>query len=1170
MKWIFPLTIALLALPGCLANEADTASSGRFAIDVDLPAEMIYDFALVMDLPVGVHYRPESLLVNGESRTVAESARGANDGTDQTAISWAIDRIDNIQDQDLRLEFDLLAADISQNRAGTIIAPCRTALRWRDEEGVIHAVSGKSDEIMIVEPDLVLERQVNSAGSCGTVSLSIYHSEDSTSSAYEAELVESPGPGLAYVPGSMKVLSGPGAEMSASGSGILKWAFAEVNPSWTKWQKIEVQYLFQPSAAGNAVDSTTEPDHSCAALTFSSTPETSPGRIYSRSACSAEPALLREANLSISLEAERDCVPPGELVNYTVRYECAAANASDIVVEEHCDPLLSFVSASPEPDSGSQDRWTLGSLFPGEAGLIKITAKVNQSSLIGQELENRVEIASAGIVEAQASCTVSVCSPVSLLLVQEASSDLLGPGGSFNYTLTISNRGTEVAGNVSIEDLLDDRLIFDPQSGPSPEPSAIWQDAGGFHLCWDAESLDAEELKPGESRQVSLEVSLPSSEASEELITNLCSFSSDQASGEAEPLETFVVRSIFVRKKADRVSSSRGGLINYTIFYGNEGLLPVTGAVLIDVLPEDAEYLGADPSPSLVQGRLLVWDLGTLGPGAQGSIDLRARIKEQPEMVYREEKRISGLGIVSSSQKLSTSRDPPVVVNYANITALCNESEVKDSSTAEVILEDAAGTELQAAEHGSGRIKREQTLDFHSGLGLIAVEDRLSASYSPADEAVASLGQPWGWRLSAENRFRDEGLHESGQYLRQMEVERSLLMDRNQTTYFCQDRISGGKMEWEFSSARGGATRIYQSYAGDVSGNRFLDSYGRGMKYGRESSGQGFSSWEEEISGSADGRISSLGHGSGSFSFYEAGSNEPSLFENMTLDHSAFNQSLGSLAASYSSKWSHALAVQDAARSREMGVDVRYADFLRHESMADSSTLSWSGSFAGQGSIESSVSDSSLPQHVELDQSFRGQYRMDLAMSLHDIPRFLGPHLNVSKRGCWVDGRTIRFRINVTNNGNRTLAPVEVVDLMPEGLTLLNSTLRPKVEGHNLSWSWLSLPIGRTYTIDLYARWDGLYELSANQVVARGQHEGRWIEARASCPTGIFRLPLNDDPSGQKEAAGYVGGGWSPPACLQAGSNLSPCLEMYYQDDHLNTETGWPLCSCTSASDVPL
>jgi uncharacterized repeat protein (TIGR01451 family) len=195
-----------------------------------------------------------------------------------------------------------------------------------------------------------------------------------------------------------------------------------------------------------------------------------------------------------------------------------------------------------------------------------------------------------------------------------------------------------------------------------------------------------------------------------------------------------------------------------------------------------------------------------------------------------------------------------------------------------------------------------------------------------------------------------------------------------------------------------------------------------------------------------------------------------------------------------------------------------------------------------------------------------GQYQMDVALGVHDIPRFLGPHLSVSKRACWGDEKTIRFRINVTNNGNRTLAPVEVIDMLPEGLSLQNSTLRPKVDGRNLSWSWLSLPVGRTYTIELYARWDGQHGPSTNRVLARGQHEGCWIEASASCSTGKFRRLPKGDRTREKKAGDFSGGDWRPSSCLQMGTNLSTCFEMYYEDSYRDADADETLCRCTSTA----
>jgi len=1149
------LVILILAFCDVRAEEDAAPSAGLFAIELDLPAEPIQDLTLTLDLHPGIIYQCRSLRIRGAPSAASESIRGPNNGQMETSVIWHLGNIDNALDEDIRLEFDLTLADFSQNQAGMAISPCLATIRWKDERGVIHTASGRSEEITVVEPNLVLERGIEALDQADELTtLCFYHSRDSSASAHEVQLTERLALSREYVPGSMKVLSGPPSEMQVSGGGTLKWVFSEVDLTWGESQKVEVQYLSQIAPFNG-----TEPSLSCSSLGYTSAAGNPPEeRVYLSNSCSAGEVSAKGSSLEIDISPELESISPGDVLNYTVIYQCHNTDAADVAIRVFFPPESVFSYARPPPDSGTNDLWTIGNLSAGDGGQIQIETRVNRSATAGEVLESRAEIASAGVVQDRASCVAQIQGAALLHLEQEASCDLLSPGGFLNYTITVANRGAQPATNISIENTLESRLDFSPSSGASPDPSEIWQDAQGTHLRWDSQTLNGSELGPGESRSVKLQVSLPyTAEASEGSIINLCRFSSDQASGESQ-LETMLVQSLYVRKRAEKDSCPSGGLVNYTIFYGNELDVSARDAVLIDVLPEGAEYVDARPRPDHVQGRILEWHLGTLTAHVRGSISLWARVSEQPDAIFQEDQRIFGQGFASSYQKLSAKSGPAVLTNHANITALIEEEARQDFSSAQVLVQDAAGTELEASQRGSGRISREERIDYRAKEGRIEVRERLSADFLDVDMGLASFKWPWSSHLKASNLVRDERMEERSLYVNEMEVSRNLLMDKNQTSFSCKDRLVNGTSDWTYlhpqTGGRDSSTEIYEDYHGTFSREWSIDSYGQGLRYDRKSSGKGFSSWDQKLStGRSGAELLSSGHGSGSFSFLEEAGREPYLHENMSLVFGKSNQSAGSLTAIYSSKWSHSTALRNPALGSGARVGARYADFSRYESLADRQSLSWSGSFAGAGSIEAFVKETSLQEEIDLEESFWGEYQMNMALGIHDLPEFLGPHLSVSHNACWSDEKTVQFSINVTNDGNRTLAPVEITVALPEGLSFTNSSLRPQIGGRNLSWSWLSLPIGNTCTIELYARWDGLQPLQPCQILARGGYGGRWTESSYSCPAGKFRSPPELATDGGKTEAGFSAGMWRPPPCMQIGMNLSSCLEdRNWEDDWIS------------------
>nr|AAU82998.1 fibrinogen-binding protein-like [uncultured archaeon GZfos1D1]QNO56998.1 hypothetical protein MGAOFDBH_00016 [Methanosarcinales archaeon ANME-1 ERB7] len=83
--------------------------------------------------------------------------------------------------------------------------------------------------------------------------------------------------------------------------------------------------------------------------------------------------------LSISLEKTGSpaIVAPGGNVTYTIKYKNTGTGPlHHVVITEHYPKGVTFISASPAPDAGTNNVWTIGTLLPGESGTIVIKVKV--------------------------------------------------------------------------------------------------------------------------------------------------------------------------------------------------------------------------------------------------------------------------------------------------------------------------------------------------------------------------------------------------------------------------------------------------------------------------------------------------------------------------------------------------------------------------------------------------------------------------------------------------------------------------------------------------------------------------------------------------------------------------------------------------------------------------
>jgi uncharacterized repeat protein (TIGR01451 family) len=87
----------------------------------------------------------------------------------------------------------------------------------------------------------------------------------------------------------------------------------------------------------------------------------------------------------ILLEIEKSCtstVSLGGTVEYTIKYyNHGGVDLTDVVITENYPKILTFISAVPAPDSGTNNKWTIGTLPVDGLGKITIKMKVPDSTL---------------------------------------------------------------------------------------------------------------------------------------------------------------------------------------------------------------------------------------------------------------------------------------------------------------------------------------------------------------------------------------------------------------------------------------------------------------------------------------------------------------------------------------------------------------------------------------------------------------------------------------------------------------------------------------------------------------------------------------------------------------------------------------------------------------------
>jgi uncharacterized repeat protein (TIGR01451 family) len=1174
------------ASPSLAAVDAEASSKDPVVIDVNLPSKLVHDVKVVSLLPRGLIYEDDSLSISGAASSATQTIEGPNDGTDDAAVAWSFGDVDNCGGQDIEISFRAVMADVASNQGDEVLPPIRASVSWKDVGGAIYSSSDESGQFRIVEPDLIIEREANTAlveaEDSVTFTILLQHSLQSESDAFDVDVEEALPEGMDYIPGSMEIPFGPAGMMDDSDPSRLRWHFDAVDASWSDAKSVVLRYgaVVQNVQEGQEGDGS-DPFLGNAILTWSSTPGDNPDEREYFASSKNSLDLQPKQGLIISQEDMPDPVSPGGVLNYTISFESLSQDAHGVVVTETYDDGVVYLFSSPQPDEGTDNRWTIGDLLQGETGSVSLAVRVkpsinpetNSSINSGTTLKSTVEIHSADGLNASKTSITAVKGRASLSIENNASSALLSPGQSLNYTLTFKNKGDAEASNVTVSDVIDGNLEFQAYGNATPQPDRIWTDHEGTHLWWSAEALGSESLKPGESGRVEIRARLPSKpeHPSIDRVFNLYKVDSDQSTGSFRSLETFVVQSLFVRKKAEKDACHGGDILNYTILYGNKLDVPARDAVVTDVLP-DVEFVAASPEPSYIKDNLLAWGVGTISPLSSGSISLSVRVKEIPKIGFWDSQSVFGSGRVYARQRLSTDARPSSLINYVNITASYPAGEAHDSSYSSIKLSDSLGVDLDVMRHGSGCYNEVQLINYSERS--ISFERRLAALASPGLNLThlthSIQSTKWAERTSVRNNFRNESLSESHLYTDAVEKEDFVLLDQNQTVYSSRGQYSAGVSRLRYAkrpSGRGDSSMdVSEDRHGSFKSEVHLDSYGRGATYARQSSGSGFVSADmRQSSSSAEQR--SYEHGSGSYGLYEILTPGPTVYKDVKMNYTASRQTAGSLNVSYASKWSEGLSSSDGEFGSRISSGVLQGDYILKEALMDSSSLAMTSEFSGTGSLKASAGNEKA-ESKQVDETFMGSFSLDVSLGISRMPEYLCPHLNVTKRVAGLEGDRVLFRINITNDGNKTLAPLEIRDRLPDGLTFINSSLRPEVDGQNVLWRLLSLPIGGTRTIDLHARWNDSYPAVLNEVDAAGYYGNRSVTSKASCTfPGWHECPQDMRKAeglkakGSKNAAVFPGDPWKPSPCMDVEANLSCCLP----EDFCGNWEGSPFgCSCSS------
>lgn len=327
------------------------------------------------------------------------------------------------------------------------------------------------------------------------------------------------------------------------------------------------------------------------------------------------------------------------VLNYSLQYANRSNQvANNVVITDTLPANTTFNYAATNGWNyivqGQDVIWRRESVGPGEEGTLDVGVVVDSDVPPGTPLTNRAVITSSDGDDNPADNHAThnlLVSAHSLDLYTTIGLNQGSPvaGQELTYTLYYRNYGDGAAHNVVLTSTLPVGLAYARSTGP------VLPTINGNQLVWSLGTLPRYP-NSGFEGAVYLTVRVdPTVAIGTQLENRVVIATTDQETGFAANQASTTVtvepstRDLQVYKYIYSGSAIPGNQITYQINYYNAGNTPTNAVVVTDTLPLSTTYLAANgPVTPTIQGRKVIWRLGTVAGGASGNVRVTLAVGE--------------------------------------------------------------------------------------------------------------------------------------------------------------------------------------------------------------------------------------------------------------------------------------------------------------------------------------------------------------------------------------------------------------------------------------------------------------------------------------------------------------------------------------------------------------
>jgi len=296
---------------------------------------------------------------------------------------------------------------------------------------------------------------------------------------------------------------------------------------------------------------------------------------------------VRSGHVLVLEKSAPGTVDAGGQIVYTLSYEVTGDEvAPNAIISDVVPANTTFNGCQPAgcSETGGVVTWDLGTLDPGESGIVQLTVDVDEPLDDGTPIVNDAYFSDDDEGYAEDSATTIVASAPDLSAsTKEVDQANAAPGDHLIYSITLTNDGNMVA-DASLSDVLPAHTAW---VGWVTQNGAVWD--GVDTVSW------AGDVAPGSDVVIAYEVQVETPLDNGTVIANLASVDDGVAPAfDIGPAQTTVHSAPNLTtsfKEVDVTSAAPGQELEYTLTIVNMGDMVAHDAEVLDYIPDHSSYV---------------------------------------------------------------------------------------------------------------------------------------------------------------------------------------------------------------------------------------------------------------------------------------------------------------------------------------------------------------------------------------------------------------------------------------------------------------------------------------------------------------------------------------------------------------------------------------------------